>query len=255
MDNTDRSAIYCVEGNIGSGKSTLIDTLQKRGINDISHRPIVYLQEPVPIWEKIVSDDGKNMIELFYANQEKYAFSFQMMAYISRLSMLQDTIQQCPNSIIICERSLLTDYFVFAKMLHACGKMSLEEFTIYKKWFFHFIKDIHIAGIIYIYTQPETAHGRCNSRGREGEKIDLEYLRDCHEAHDEWINNTEIPVLKLDGNPTHSDECYTMWTHELQKFVNSRENNGDLWVSFQICGSLFMICLALSLMISAYTPK
>ena len=251
----DKQAIYCVKGNIGSGKSTLIDTLHRKGVKDISHRPIVYLQEPVPIWEKIVSNDGKNMIELFYGNQEKYAFSFQMMAYISRLIMLQDTIRDYPSSIIICERSLLTDYFVFAKMLHACGKMSLEEYTIYKKWFFHFIKDIHIAGIIYIYTQPETAHARCNARAREGEKIDLEYLRDCHEAHDEWINNTDIPVLKLDGNPTHSDECYTMWMRELQKFVQSRENNTDMWGTFKIFGSLYIICLGLSLMISANVSK
>ena len=251
----DKPAIYCVEGNIGSGKSTLLDTLRRKGISDISHRPLVYLQEPVSVWENIVSDDGKNMIELFYGNQEKYAFPFQMMAYISRLSMLQDAIRDCPNSIIICERSLLTDYFVFAKMLHACGKMSLEEYTIYRKWFFHFIKDIHIAGIVYIRTDPETAHARCSARARDGENIDIAYLRDCHEAHDEWINTTDIPVLRLDGNPTHSDECYTMWTRDLHRFVNSHENTADLWASLKLCGYLCAICLALSLMISTYVPQ
>jgi len=249
----EEQSIYCVEGNIGSGKSTLLKTLQRKGVTSINQRSIVYLQEPVSTWEKIVSNDGKNMLELFYGNQEKYAFSFQMMAYISRLSMLQNSINNYPNSIIICERSLLTDYYVFAKMLHTSGKLSLEEYTIYQKWFFHFIKDIHISGIIYIHTDPKTANVRCNERAREGEKIDIEYLQDCHNAHNEWLDNTDIPVLKLDGNPTHSDDCYTIWIEQLQHFVISSEKTSFFYM-FKLCGTFFMLIGAI-LVICIDSPK
>ena len=246
--------IYCVEGNIGSGKSTLLKTLQRRGITSIMQRPIVYLQEPIGIWEKIVSKEGKNMIELFYGSQERYAFSFQMMAYISRLSILQECMKKHPKSIIICERSLLTDYYVFAKMLHACGKLSLEEHTIYQKWFFHFIKDIHITGIIYIHTEPETALVRCNERSREGEKVDIEYLRDCHTAHNKWIDNTHIPVLQLDGNPTHSEDCYTRWITDLQEFIESDEIKLDLQMTFKIYSILMISCIGISLLFNNCIP-
>ena len=62
-------------------------------------------------------------IEKFYKDQQKYAFSFQMMAYISRLALLRRVIRENPNAIIITERSVFTDKEVFAKMLYDEGKI------------------------------------------------------------------------------------------------------------------------------------
>ena len=43
--------IYSLEGNIGSGKSTLIDLLQNsKALNSKFLNNIVYLPEPVDIW-------------------------------------------------------------------------------------------------------------------------------------------------------------------------------------------------------------
>ena len=69
--------IIYIEGNIGSGKSTLVSNLKKHyeGRSDI-----LFLQEPVHLWENIKDEDGNNMIEKFYSNQEKYSFAFQIMA-------------------------------------------------------------------------------------------------------------------------------------------------------------------------------
>ena len=124
--------IISVEGNIGSGKSTILRAL-RACYPDIQGKPVVYLDEPVSQWEQIKSADGKNMIELFYANPSKYAFAFQMMAYISRLSLFKEAIRAHPNSIIITERCLLTDYHIFASMLYEQGSMLDEEFAIYKQ--------------------------------------------------------------------------------------------------------------------------
>ena len=33
------------------------------------------VQEPVDVWTSIVDDNGINMIEAFYKNQEKYSFN------------------------------------------------------------------------------------------------------------------------------------------------------------------------------------
>ena len=72
--------IYSIEGNIGSGKSTLVNMLK---IEQENNKNIVFMDEPVCIWESIKDKEGTNIIEKFYGNTPKYAFSFQMMAYIS----------------------------------------------------------------------------------------------------------------------------------------------------------------------------
>jgi deoxyadenosine/deoxycytidine kinase len=52
-----------------------------------------FLEEPVDVWSSIQDKNGKNILEKYYADQTKYAFSFQMMAYISRLSLLRKAIK------------------------------------------------------------------------------------------------------------------------------------------------------------------
>jgi len=122
--------IFSVEGNIGSGKSTLVKML-KEHLKKIKNTEVIYLPEPVAEWESIKDSDGKNAIEKYYENPDKYAFSFQMMAYISRIHQLRETLQTNNNVIIICERSVFTDKEIFAKMLHDDGKIGEIEYNIY----------------------------------------------------------------------------------------------------------------------------
>ncbi len=121
--------IVSIEGNIGSGKSTLLANLRKHFNKNTF---IIFLKEPVDEWSKIKDENGITILEKFYADQDKYSFSFQMMAYISRLKLLKDTINQIKTTndkpikeqyIIITERSLFTDKMVFAKMLYDTGKI------------------------------------------------------------------------------------------------------------------------------------
>ena len=107
------NTIISIEGNIGSGKSTLLSKLQEEFKDN---KNIVFLKEPVDEWETIRDENGITMLEKFYENQENYSFPFQMMAFISRLSLLKDSIKKNPGAIFITERSLYTDKMVFAKL-------------------------------------------------------------------------------------------------------------------------------------------
>lgn len=191
--------LFSIEGNIGSGKSTLVNLLKKE-FKKISNIRVHFVDEPVSEWEMIQSEDGKNMIELFYSDPKKYAFSFQMMAYISRLALLHEAIMLYPNDIIITERCLLTDYYVFAKLLHDKKDMLDVELQIYQKWFYHFQQKIEVTGFIYIRTDPELAYERCMKRARLGETIQLDYLKKCHEKHDEWFSKENRSILTIDNN-------------------------------------------------------
>ena len=54
--------IFTIDGNIGSGKSTLIK-LMKTQYKKFNNYTIHYLPEPVDIWESIKDKNGKNTIE------------------------------------------------------------------------------------------------------------------------------------------------------------------------------------------------
>ena len=213
MALNDYITIVSIEGNIGSGKSTLLETLKtifKENGN------IVFLREPVDEWEKIKDKDGNTMLQKFYANQQEYSFAFQMMAYISRLAILRESVRDimgkihkqssCENNkyIIITERSLYTDKYVFAKMLYDQGKIEDVKYQIYLNWFDEFAKDFPVNDVIYVNTDPKKCYDRIHKRARVGEEvIPLAYLTSCHDYHNTFLDETtgiKSTQLVLNGN-------------------------------------------------------
>jgi deoxyadenosine/deoxycytidine kinase len=174
------------------------------------------------------------MLHLFYTDQEKYAFAFQMMAYISRLSILRRIIAEnkfkCRNIVIITERTLYTDKYIFAKMLFDQGKIEDVEYQIYLTWFDEFSIDFPLDNVVYVKTSPEKCYERIHKRSREGEEIiPLAYLEDCHRYHEEFLDkDTGIKVnqLIIDGNMELKEgETATMdgWLHQIDSFIGLDE--------------------------------
>jgi len=214
--------IVSIEGNIGSGKTTLLEILQ--GV--FKDKNIIFLKEPVDEWSNITDVDGVTILQHFYNNQEKYSFSFQMMAYISRLAILKEAIQQNPGSIIVTERSLYTDRLVFAKMLYDSGKIELINYRIYLKWFDTFSQDFPIDKVIYVKADPEICHTRILKRSRTGEdSIPLTYLTNCHDYHNNMLitENTDFVCknqLILDGNVNIYDKGeLEKWISQIEDFI------------------------------------
>ena len=201
--------IVSIEGNIGSGKSTLLDNLRKYYENNSN---IVFLKEPVDEWEKITDENGVTILKKFYADQEKYSFSFQMMAYVSRLKLLRDTLKNIKpnyknkNIIVISERSLYTDKMVFAKMLYDSKKIEEVNYKIYLNWFDTFSDEFPVNKVIYVKSSPEKCYERIMKRSRTGEEnIPLDYLHTCSLYHDNMLDTKSKECicndqLILDGN-------------------------------------------------------
>ena len=209
--------IYSIDGNIGSGKSTIVESLKKKFSENYLRNDkvdFIFVDEPVEIWQSLKDDLGENILTKFYRDQEKYSFPFQMMAYISRLSKLKSVIKNLkkPYNVIVTERSVFTDYEIFAKMLHEDGKIETINYNIYKLWFNHFIGDLPFKGIIYIKTDPQLCYERVKIRSREGEDIPLDYLEKCHTYHENWINN-------LDG-----DKVVNIIDGNLDKEISTKQN-------------------------------
>ena len=218
-----------IEGNIGTGKSTLIDKLQKHFDSLKLSKKIGYIPEPINIWNSITDNNGVTILEKYYEDQEKYAFPFQMMAYISRLSGMRKAMQE-DFDIIIMERSMFTDKEVFAQMLFHDGKIEIIEYNIYKKWFNEFIGDFPKIWHIYIQADPEVSEERVLKRRRQGEKIPLTYLEKCHAYHEHWLvtnKSAQCPTLLLDGNQDMADKDYNVWIKQIESFIGIEEEQDE----------------------------
>jgi deoxyguanosine kinase len=206
--------IVSIEGNIGSGKSTLLENLRNYYCDN---ERVLFLREPVDDWEKIKDKDGNTILKKFYADQEKYSFTFQMMAYISRLKILRDAVKHIQTTceqdgstyIIITERSLYTDKYVFAKMLYEQDKIEDVCYQIYLNWFEEFVADFQVDYSVYVKTTPEICYHRVHKRARDGEEvIPLDYLSGCHKYHEDFLDEITCTKIVLNGN----EDIYTNYT-------------------------------------------
>ena len=187
------SKLYAIEGNIGSGKSSLLELL--------SHENIAIIPEPIEIWKTIKTSDGKNVLGHYYED-DRNTYLFQTMAGITRMELFQDSAGT--DKIRISERSLFSDR-IFGKVCLESGKMrdiEKECYTYFMNWLTkRFEPDI--AGIIYLQCDPEICYERILKRGRpEEEGISFEYLCELHKSHEEWIRG-HPNVLVINGN----EEC------------------------------------------------
>ncbi len=187
--------LISIEGNIGSGKSTLVEYLK-------SLDTYLFVDEPVNEWLTIKDKDGSNALECFYKDKKQNAFCFQILAYITRLKKLMDKLKNNPSDvIIITERSIETDRNVFAKMLYEDGFLSSIEWETYNYWFDTFKNVSKVDLIIYIKTSPEKCLERINKRNRiEENNIKLDYLEKCNKYHDDWLKILNENIITIDGH-------------------------------------------------------
>jgi deoxyadenosine/deoxycytidine kinase len=221
MSTTLDFTILSIEGNIGSGKTTLMTNLREEYKNN-PH--VIFLKEPVDEWATIQDASGVTILEKFYANQQVYSFAFQMMAYISRLNVLRQALKGLELGIkytIITERSLNTDRYVFAKMLYETGKMEDVCYQIYLNWFDTFSQEFPVHKVVYVKTAPEICHHRISKRAREGEDcIPLEYLQSCDKYHEDMLENNQEKLV-LDGNVDIYENSTQIgdWIYEIYHFT------------------------------------
>jgi deoxyadenosine/deoxycytidine kinase len=226
MSNFQSVKIISIDGNIGSGKSTLMENLKSYFSNNTN---VVFLKEPVDEWETITDENSTTILEKFYENPSKYGFSFQIMAYISRLDVIRKEIKKNPSAIFISERSLFTDKLVFAKMLFDSGNIELVNYKIYLKWFDTFAEDFPVSKVIYVNTDPEICHMRIEKRSRTGESnIPLEYLQNCHKYHNNMLDVNSVDCvcknqLVLNGNIDmyENKEQINEWIEQINTFINN----------------------------------
>ncbi|XP_018897256.2 deoxynucleoside kinase isoform X2 [Bemisia tabaci] len=184
-----------IEGNVGCGKSTLIDYFKQ--FPEVDACP-----EPVAEWRNF---HGHNLLHLLYSDPDKWNFPFQHNVQLSRLKLqTKDT----DKAVQIFERSLQNNRHCFVEMAHDEGVLTDPEYTAMCEWYSWIENnmDIGLDLIVYLRSSPEIVYERMCRRARPEEKpVSLEYLTVLHEAYEKWLMQTDpaslpAPVLVLDVN-------------------------------------------------------
>lgn len=189
--------IIYVEGNIGAGKSTFCKWIETNFYDKVD---IVY--EPVDEWTKIMDKEQKNLLDYFYNDPKRWSYTFQMMAFTSRVNALE---KETDKNIRIVDRSIYCDKYVFAKNCNETGLITEIEWKLYKDMFNFINKRFKYKPYVMIYlkTEPKTCDQRIKKRARKEEKtIPLEYLKQIHNKHEEWLMDKDwhVPVITIEEN-------------------------------------------------------
>jgi len=202
---------FILEGNIGAGKSTFLKIIK-------NYLHIQVVLEPHEKWQKI---DGKhNLLEKFYHETERWAYTFQTYAFVTRVVAQEEYAKQNPYQIQLLERSVFSDRYCFAHAAHENGYMNMLEWKLYQEWF-SWLVDGYVQkpnGFIYLRANPETCYKRLVNRKRQEEfGISLDYLKQLDDKHEKWLIQKEGVADYLKDVPVLSLECNADFEHNKQE--------------------------------------
>jgi deoxyadenosine/deoxycytidine kinase len=162
-----------IAGNIGAGKTTLTKILAKHfnwspHYEDVENNP--YLND-------------------FYNDMPRWSFNLQIFFLNSRLRQIVDI--QRGDQVVIQDRTIYEDAYIFAPNLHEMGLMAKRDYENYKN-FFETLKSMVNPPdlLIYLRASVPTLVGQIQKRGREYEEnIRLDYLKRLNEFYNKWLDN------------------------------------------------------------------
>ena len=195
--------IISIEGNIGTGKTTFIELIKNTFCERFPEKRVVFLKEPVDQWIEMKDDStGENILGVFYKDQQRWSYSFQMNAFITRMKLIESVLNAhgiynkshadaCTDLILIMERSVYTDRNVFATLLHESNKISSLEWKLYDQWFSWLVQKCDYClptHYFYLNASADTSYQRMLKRNRNEEGgVSLDYLRMVEEKHNTWL--------------------------------------------------------------------
>jgi len=178
-----------IDGNIGAGKTTQLDLLEKKGFR--------VRREPLDQWP----------LKEFYEDPSRWAFFFHMV--------LLKTQKPPSSSRVIYERSLYSSRYVFWKVLVNQGHVTPQEDEIYDYFWNKFAWRPKL--FIYLAKDPEVAFEHIQKRNQAGDTgITLEYLKLLDENYKELIRCIPCRVVVVNANKPADEIHEEIYRHVLE---------------------------------------
>jgi deoxyadenosine/deoxycytidine kinase len=205
-----------VAGNIGVGKSTLVELLCARlG------------------WEPFFEPVAENpYLADFYQDMRAWAFQSQVF-FLTRRLRAHRQLMEHPTSVIQ-DRSVYEDAEVFACNLFRRGHIHARDYASYRELYEVLIEFLPPPDlVIYLRASTPTLLRRIEQRGREYERqIDADYLEQLNALYEEWIARFSLcPVLTVPADDldyvAHSSHLELIFRKVQDKLTGKEEVNFD----------------------------
>ena len=169
-----------VEGNIGSGKTSLVKMLTKEF-------------SAYSFYEEFSENP---FLPKFYANPEKHAFPLELSFLAERYHQLKKEL----NTRDLFHKNIISDYYFFKSLIFAEINLPEDEFALYKKLFYIIHQKLPQPDLlVYLYSDIERLQKNISKRGRDYESsISDDYLRQIQKGYFNFLSQqNKFPVLIL----------------------------------------------------------
>ena len=171
-----------VAGNIGVGKSTLVEKLCE-------------CLQWKPFYEPVAENP---YLEDFYSDMERWSFHSQTFFLSTRLRAHRKLVDH-PTSVIQ-DRTVYEDAEIFARNLYRQGHLGERDYATYTELYRSVTNFLPAPDLIlYLRATPDTLLDRIASRGRDFEKeISADYLAQLNILYESWVDSfNQCPILTL----------------------------------------------------------
>ncbi len=194
----------CIEGNIGSGKSSLARVLAP-------YLNAEYLPEQFTEFR---------LLPKFYEDPKKYAFSIEFTFLLHRFEQISACFEKNPSHVV-------SDYSIYKSIAFAKTNLEGIEFDYFKQHFENLLPLLPVPElIIHLNTKNENLITNIKKRGREFEQsISSNYLGKIeNEYHTRFAELKHIPQLHLEVERYHpqleNEHLLTIDRFLLDNFAN-----------------------------------
>lgn len=186
-----RRRYIAVAGNIGSGKSSLVEFLCAR--YDIQ-----------PFFEP---NEENPYLEDFYKDMKAWSFASQIYFLAAKFKLHLELDATTHN--VLQDRTIWEDAEIFAENLYRRKLMSKRDYNTYRQLYEAIQQQIQPPDLmIYLRCPIRTVRKRIALRGRPMEQnIPLPYLRRLHDLYEGWIANYSLSPLVI--VPSHKIDYLT----------------------------------------------
>lgn len=210
----ERKFTVAVEGNIASGKTTLLRYFSK--FDDA-----LVCQEPVDKWRNV---KGHNLLGYMYNDPPRWSLAFQ--TYV-QLTMIDQHKSKIPSGkrVKLMERSLFSAKYCFVENLYVSARITEVEYAVLSEWFEWLVANDgpHLDLIVYLRTDPIVCWNRIQARHRPEEiHIPKDYLQSLHNLHEDWLvrrRKFSVPcpvlVLNADGDLSEMEHLFGQHCDEI----------------------------------------
>jgi deoxyadenosine/deoxycytidine kinase len=174
-----------IAGNMGSGKSTLVEFLARTyGVT--------------PFYEP---NDENPYLADFYKDMKRWALQSQLY-FLSNKFRLHQELDRQPG-VVALDRTIFEDAEIFATALHQMRKISKRDWETYQGFYHAILDAIRPPDLmIYLRCSMRPLRQRIRLRGRKMEQdVPLAYLKRLDRLYEAWIDRydmSEVLIIETD---------------------------------------------------------